>query len=504
MSRKPTIPEVSAERLERFGLASEQWNSVYAIIRQRPEESAQRVLTWGQVVALLLLLTATGLWAWHTPMFCLTIINGALVCFYLTLVAFKLYLMHVSLGEQQEISPSEEELAALKDDDLPIYTILVPLYHEAESLPRLVNNLGELDYPHDKLDILLLMEEDDDVTQAAAEALHLPAFMRTVIVPDAPPKTKPKACNLGLSLARGEYLVIYDAEDRPAPDQLRKAVLAFRGVPESVVCVQAKLNFYNQRQNLLTRLFTAEYSMWFDLYLPGVSRINAPIPLGGTSNHFRTSSLRELLGWDPYNVTEDCDLGARIAIHGQSTRMLDSTTWEEACSDLGYWLRQRSRWTKGYIQTYLVHMRHPIRLLRRLGPGRCMAFHLLVGGTPLCLLINPIYWCMTIGWFLFRWDETAQFFPFPIILWGLVCLFAGNFVFVYSSLLAAYRRGYYDLVKHGLLVPFYWILMTVGAWKGFLEILYKPHFWQKTKHALDTETRGDVAGMAEESIANTG
>ena len=297
MSRKRTIPEVGAERLGRFGLAPEQWNPVYAILRQRPDESAQRVLTWGQILALLLLLAAIGLWLRRSPMFCLTIINGGLICFYLILVAFKLYLIHVSLGEQQELSFSDEELAALEEDDLPVYTVLVPLYHEAESLPRLVDSLGGLDYPHDKMDVLLLMEEDDEVTQAAARALRLPPFIRTVVVPDAPPKTKPKACNLGLSLARGQYLVVYDAEDRPEPDQLKKAVLAFRRVPEDVVCVQAKLNFYNQRQNLLTRLFTAEYSMWFDLYLPGLSRINAPIPLGGTSNHFRTSSLRQLLGW---------------------------------------------------------------------------------------------------------------------------------------------------------------------------------------------------------------
>ena len=504
MSRKPAIPEVSAERLERFGLTPEQWDPVYAILRRRPEESAQRVLTCGQILALLLLLAGIGLWLWRSPMFCLTILNGALICFYLILVAFKLYLIHVSLSEQQELSFGEEELAALKDDDLPVYTVLVPLYHEAESLPRLVRNLGRLDYPHDKLDVLLLMEEDDEVTQAAAQELRLPSFIRKVVVPDAPPKTKPKACNLGLSLARGQYLVVYDAEDRPDPDQLKKAVLAFRRVPENVVCIQAKLNFYNQRQNLLTRLFTAEYSMWFDLYLPGLSRIDAPIPLGGTSNHFRTSSLRELLGWDPYNVTEDCDLGTRLAAHEQSTRMLDSTTWEEACSDLGYWIRQRSRWTKGYIQTYLVHMRHPLRLLGHLGLGRSISFHLIVGGTPLCLLINPLYWCMTLGWFVFRWEKLAQFFPFPIILWGLVCLFAGNFVFVYSSLLAAYRRGYYDLVKYGLLVPFYWMLMTVGAWKGFLEIIYKPHFWQKTRHALDLEAQAAAAGAAEGNATSTG
>jgi len=489
--------DVAEERLSCFGISPAHWRFVFEILRQRPDECACPVLTWPQRCVLLLAVAGVSWWLWRDAVTCLLFINGCLIAFYLFLIAYKFYVIHVSLGHPRELRFTQAEIAALRDEELPLYTILVPLYRETESLPRLMQSLRQLNYPPDKLEVLLLLEEDDVATQEAAAALALPPFVRKVVVPNSQPKTKPKACNVGLAQARGKYLVIFDAEDRPEPDQLKKAVLGFRRAPANVVCLQAKLNFYNQRQNLLTRLFTTEYSMWFDLYLPGLSHLEAPIPLGGTSNHFDTERLRQLLGWDPFNVTEDCDLGVRLAAHGLATAMLDSTTWEEACSALGYWIRQRSRWTKGYIQTYLVHMRHPLRLHRRLGIGASIGFHLVIGGTPFCLLINPFYWLMTLSWFAFRWESMASFFPFPIILWALVCLFVGNFVFVYSSLLAAYRRGYYDLVKYGLLVPAYWVLMTIGAWKGFLQLLYKPNYWEKTRHGLDLEAAASVAPAPE-------
>jgi len=500
--QKQRAPDVR-DRLGAFGIDPKHWDSVFRLRRERPEASAHVVLTRMQKALLVLCAAGLGLWIGTQYIPALTVINGFFISFYLILCAYKFYLIHLSLGGKVEMSFSPGAVASLKDEDLPVYSILVPLYREAESLPRLVKGLNGLDYPKDKLDVQLLMEEDDTDTVEAARKMALPRFVRLVVTPHSLPKTKPKACNLGLAQAKGEYLVIYDAEDQPEPDQLKKAVLGFRGEAEAssrgadnVICLQAKLNFYNQRQNLLTKLFTTEYSMWFDLFLPGLARINAPVPLGGTSNHFRTDKLRELMGWDPFNVTEDCDLGVRIAALGYGTHMIDSTTWEEACSDLGFWIRQRSRWTKGYVQTYLVHMRRPLRLVARLGVGRSLGFHMLVGGTPLCLLINPIYWTLTVLWFVFKWEGLAVLFPFPIILWALVCLFAGNFVFVYACMLAAYRRGYYDLVKYGLLAPLYWLMMSIGAWKGFLQLIYNPSYWEKTKHGLDlaAEVKAPVLG----------
>ena len=488
---------VPQEKLWKHGISTQEWDFVFNLVREHPDKVASHVLSWAQRIALIAIAAGLLIWIAMDHRTSLTIINGVMITFYLLISAYKLYLIHVSLGQPRELHFTPADIAALDDRDLPVYTILVPLYHETESLPRLVEGLGSLDYPKDKLDVILLLEEDDAETVAAARSIAMPPFIRSVVVLDCQPKTKPKACNLGLAMARGEYLVIYDAEDKPDPDQLKKAVLGFRQVPEKVICLQAKLNFYNRRQNLLTRLFTTEYSMWFDLFLPGLSSLRGPIPLGGTSNHFRTKPLRDLMGWDPFNVTEDCDLGLRVALSGYETMMLDTTTWEEACSDAGYWVRQRSRWTKGYIQTFLVATRHPLAMVRRLGILGTLGFFFMVGGTPLCLLINPVYWALTLGWFIFRMESLALLFPFPIILWGLVCLFVGNFVFIYAALIAAYRRGYYDLVKYGLLAPGYWLMMSVGGWKGFLQIIYKPSYWEKTKHGFDIAAGEEPAAVEE-------
>jgi hypothetical protein len=491
--------DVPAEKLAGMGIRPEEWAFVHRIVRERPEDCADVVVTRGQVTALILLLLVVGTGVALFPVTVLTVINGLLIAFYLTLVLYKVLLIHLSLGAPRDLEFPPEEIAALRDEDLPVYTILVPLYHETESLGRMVDGLQQIDYPREKLQVLLLLEEDDAETVRAVREMSLPSFITPIITPDSVPKTKPKACNLGLARAKGEFVVVYDAEDRPEPDQLKKAVLGFRSVDPETVCLQARLNFYNQRQNLLTRLFTLEYSMWFDLYLPGIGDLRAPIPLGGTSNHFRTEKLRDLGGWDPFNVTEDCDLGVRLARKGSETRMLASTTWEEACSDLPFWVRQRSRWAKGYVQTYLVTLRRPFGLMKRIGLTRAAGFHFMVGGTPFCLLINPIYWVLTALWFIFRWEGVSALFPFPIILWGLVCLFAGNFLFVYATLLAAYRRGYYDLVKYSLLVPFYWLMMSVGAWKGCIQLITRPNYWEKTKHGFDLQ-----AGYREETAPADG
>jgi cellulose synthase/poly-beta-1,6-N-acetylglucosamine synthase-like glycosyltransferase len=456
-----------------------------AFPRRHPEQTAMRV-TNGLQKALLaglgVLVVVCFVADWTAT---LIVLNGACLAFYLVMVAFKASLIDLSVRTGRELAFTAEQIASLSDEELPVYTILVPLYREAESLPRLLDGLRALDYPKQKLDILLLLEEDDEETRRAVELTDLPRYVRVVVTPDMQPKTKPKACNLGLALARGEQLVIYDAEDRPEPDQLKKAVLGFRRCGEEVVCLQAKLDFYNRRQNLLTRWFTTDYAIWFDLFLPGLDRLDAPIPLGGTSNHFKVDELRRLLGWDPYNVTEDCELGVRLALEGKRTHMMDSTTWEEACSRLGYWVRQRSRWTKGYIQTYLARQRRPLRLLGRLGLRRAFSFHVMVGGTFLCLLINPIYWMLALLWFTFRWRTFGELFPYPLILWGLLCLFVGNFLFVYAAVLASYKRGYFGLVKYCLLMPLYWVITSVGAWKGFAQLIVRPSYWEKTRHALD-------------------
>ena len=473
------------KREKEIELTSEARRFMYELPDKATDFSAVKVLNGMQQLTLLVLLAVlilSFLADWTST---LIAVNGLCLAFYLIMVAFKAYLNHVSIKSPEILKFDEPELAAVQEDSLPPYTILVPLYKETEVLKQLVEGLDALIYPKEKLDVLLLLEETDAETRAAVEAMDLPRYVRVLIVPDLQPRTKPKACNAGLAMCEGEYLVIYDAEDRPEPDQLMKAVLGFRKVPEEVVCLQAKLNFYNRCFNLLTRLFTTDYSVWFDLTLPGLDALEAPIPLGGTSNHFKVKELRELLGWDPYNVTEDCDLGTRLAMAGCRTKILDSTTWEEACSEVGFWVKQRSRWVKGYMQTYLVHLRRPVRHLRTLGVGKTLMFHLMVGGTVVSLLINPLYWLLTLAWFSFRLELIAFMFPFPLVLWGVLCLFVGNFLFIYVAMLASYQRGYYDIVKHCLLLPLYWLLASIGAWKGFLQLVTRPSYWEKTRHGLD-------------------
>ena len=419
----------------------------------------------------------------------------------------------------------------LRHNDLPVYTILLPLYRESAVAEKILKRIAALKYPKDKLDVKLLLEQDDAETRRALAACDLPPYCSVVEVPDGPIRTKPRACNYGLAEARGRYCVIYDAEDKPEPDQLKKAVAAFRreDTDGRLLCVQASLNYYNAKQNWLTKFFTVEYSTYFDLTLGGLQAFNLPLPLGGTSNHFKTAELRELGGWDPFNVTEDCDLGIRLYEHGWRTVLLDSTTWEEANSDLWNWIRQRSRWVKGFLQTHLVHYRHPLDTVRRLSLQGALGCYFLVGGSVLMMLMNLIFWPVVTlylallchgllhgetllsqivgphtGETLYRGVALGAF---PLKAWPLIyagpdenpflavmsqifftgscALFLTNFLLILVHVAACVRRKFYFLIPWALLMPFYWVLISVGAWKGALQLITKPFYWEKTIHGLD-------------------
>jgi cellulose synthase/poly-beta-1,6-N-acetylglucosamine synthase-like glycosyltransferase len=455
------------------------------LMRQMPAHSADRVLSrpqrWALILALALTLAALA----TRPIATIVALNVASVFFFAAFSLYRLRLIYGAVARKLEFPVSQEEINALPESALPIYTVLVPLYREAAVLPRLLSTLAQLDYPPTKLDIKLLVEQDDEETLAALRALSPPPHFRLVLVPHGEPRTKPKACNYGLAQARGEHVVIYDAEDRPEPDQLKKAVLAFAKAGPEIACIQCKLNYYNRDQNLLTRWFTAEYSMWFDLLLPGMHAASAPIPLGGTSNHFITAKLSELGAWDPHNVAEDADLGIRLARRGYHTAIIDSTTFEEATSDIANWTRQRSRWVKGYIQTWLVHMRHPLRLARELGPKGFISFQLLIGGTPGMFLLNPLYWALTSVWTLSEAGVIHSLFPGVAYYAAGAAMYLGNFLLAFAAAAGASSRGHHDLVKYTLISPLYWGLMSLGAWKGLLQLVRRPHYWEKTTHGLD-------------------
>lgn len=466
--------------------------------RRSPNESAYRVLSRPQkwfFIGLSIFVVASVAFF---PIPTLTVFMTLSTFFYLAFSGYKFYLIYRALSHTLEVPVTREDVEALDDRELPVYTILVPLYKESEILPALVAGLSRLDYPLEKLDVKLLLEEDDTETIRVARASNLPSFFDITIVPHGEPKGKPKACNYGLLHARGKYVVIFDAEDIPEPDQLKKVIVAFERSPEHVVCVQAKLNYFNSEQNALTKWFTTEYSTWFDLFLPGLDAAGAPIPLGGTSNHFKLDALRHVGGWDPFNVTEDADLGLRIFKLGGATVVVDSTTYEEANSVVDNWIRQRSRWVKGYIQTYLVHMRNPVLLFKQLGPAGFLSFQLVIGGTFFGFLLNPLLWTLTGIWFATKWEVIQEIFPTYVYYMGATSLYVGNFAFAYMNVAGCLRRRYYSLVKWALLSPVYWVLMSIAAWKGFLQLFYRPFYWEKTVHGLSNVSGLAAAGIDED------
>ena len=498
----PLPPAQLATIAERFGvdeatnLITTDWDIEHVVIERyrdllvldatdrlaidQAELSAQhpwrRRQTVGAVLALVATVVAFAIWPSTTTTALLT---GANVVFF-TAAMFK---VAAALdGRRLRRERGDEDVPRLPDEDLPLFTILVPAYREAGITQQLVDNLGGIDYPTSKLQILLLLEEDDQDTIDAFRATAAPDHVHMVLVPTSQPRTKPKACNIGLAFARGEFLVIYDAEDVPDPLQLRAVVDQFRRSGPEVACVQCRLNYHNVEENLLTRMFTLEYSFWFTYMLRGLDRMHLPIPLGGSSNHFRTDVLRELGGWDPHNVTEDADLGMRANALGYTVEANPSTTMEEACSQTRPWIRQRTRWIKGYMVTFLVHARHPATFTRATGLRGTLCLLLLVAGTPAMYLASSIVWAVWLYTFL---GGTISWLHVPPVLQALNFVI---FVIANGSMIAMHaiagRRRRRGLAVYALLLPIYWLLHSFAAWRALWHLLVKPDLWEKTPHGL--------------------
>jgi glycosyltransferase XagB len=404
-------------------------------------------------------------------------------------------LLHSALDRGPAAPGGEHSSADAPLTDYPVYTILVPVYQEANVIGQILHNFEQLDYPTDKLEVLVLLEADDEETIAAARAANVPSHIRLLIVPEGEPRTKPRACNYGLLFATGTYVVIYDAEDRPDPDQLKRVLVSFRNDSEvqarrsadrPLACVQASLNYYNADYNVLTRMFAIEYAQWFDSMLPGMDSVNTPIPLGGTSNHFLRSALVEVGGWDPYNVTEDADLGMRLAASGYRVDVVKSTTWEEATAKVGPWIRQRTRWIKGYILTAAVNLRHPVRWVRRNGPRASITMFGLILGTPLSFMLYPL----ALGFTLFAWligPVLQIWLPTWLLIFGLVNMVVMNLLMVISSGLAAWQRYNWRIAAFAVFLPVYWLLHAFAAWRAAFQLAYDPFGWEKTPHGLTEE-----------------
>ena len=414
---------------------------------------------------------------------------------YLTAVIYRAYLFTRSSKIDALEIVTDEEALSVPEAELPSYTIMVPAYREASVILKLIDNLAELEYPADRLEVLILVEEDDEETLEALRSVDPAAQFHLVVIPPAEPRTKPKALNFGLTLAHGDIIAVYDVEDTPDILQLRKAAVALSRYGPEVGCLQAKLSYSNAAQNIITKWFTVEYLMWFSYFLPGLSSLGAPIPLGGTSNHFRRSALRALGGWDPYNVTEDCDLGIRMFREQYQIKVLESVTFEEANSDFVNWVKQRSRWYKGYLQTFLIHLRSPRDLVREIGFKGVVHLAAFVGGTPILAVLNPLFWILTVMWFIGHPVFVREIFPAEIYYVGLVLWAVGNFLLWYLTVLTARSTSRGGLMTAAVLVPIYWVMMSVAALKAMWQLVITPSFWEKTTHGLhDGEDEGDPDG----------
>lgn len=453
------------------------------LLRHAPHYSLRasgRTRRWQ--VAALLLGGYAALCIWKPVLF---VSLGIMLCnlFYLATMAFKPLLFWQA--RRAPHLPTADMMAALPADrDLPVYTVLVPLYREQEVIPRLVAALRALDYPKSRLDVKLVVEADDEATVAAILAAKPPGMFELLRVPYSLPRTKPKACNYALHFARGEFITIFDAEDCPDPDQLKKAVALFRALPPDVVCLQARLRYYNRPENLLTRFFAIEYGALFQWMLPGLHALGVPIPLGGTSNHLRLSALRSLGEWDPYNVTEDADLGIRLATEGWKTVPFDSYTEEEAPVLVSAWLKQRARWIKGYMQTWQVAMRRAEVLYRRFGCVGFAGFQLFVGAASLVYVLAPVLWIVSGLWAAGIMDAMAL--PSWVLYCSLMVFSFGMMLQWGLAAVVVWACGWKEpgMVLAMMLYPFYWVLHSLASLRALWQFFFAPHYWDKTPHGL--------------------
>ena len=451
------------------------------LARRRPEASASRRMTTAQInwsLALAVLAIAAAYWLPLEVVWSLaSIVSGV---FFLGVVALRVLCLMPPLP-QTIIRPPQ-----LSDDLLPVYSVLVPLFRETSVLGQLLNALTQLDYPPQRLDIKLILEEDDILMQRAVAGIRLPAHFDVIVVPAGKPQTKPRALNYALQFCRGALLTIYDAEDLPEPDQLRKSAELFAVSSPDLACIQAQLAFYNINENWLTRNFTIEYALLFGVLLPVLANHRLPLLLGGTSNHFRTDVLRKVGAWDPYNVTEDADLGLRLSRSGYDTATLDSVTLEEANPQLINWLKQRARWLKGFLATWLVHMRSPRRFYREVGPAGFWVAQAMTLGVFASALLHPL--CLVATAVVYAaypvLPSGAGLFQIGVAGLNLFILAAGYTVAIIASNRALKLRGIRRWTGTLATMPFYWLLMSCAAWYALWQFIVAPFHWNKTQHGI--------------------
>ncbi len=440
-------------------------------------------------VALAGLALALGLWAAGPAG--AAVLLGLLFLLNAATGALRIAALLAGRREADRAPPAPEGTASLgARRPLPTISLLVPLYLEAGMVDEIVAALSRLDYPRDRLEVRLLLEASDAETRAAVAARALPDWIRPLTVPDGRPRTKPRALNYALDFCRGEVIGILDAEDRPAPDQLRAVAERLAASPPEIACVQCQLAYHNARENWLSRCFQIEYSIWFDVLLRGFQALGLPIPLGGTSVYFRRAALEAAGGWDAHNVTEDADLGMRLARRGWRVAVLRSVTEEEANCIAWRWVRQRSRWLKGYLLTWMSHMRAPRRLWRELGPRGFLGLNLLFLGGAASYLAIPLFWAAVLGWAVTGQGLWQTALPGWAVWPASISLGMGQAVMLACAALALGRRGQLGLIWVVPTLPLYWTLGALAAWKAVVELVVAPFWWDKTAHGTSRALSG--------------
>ena len=453
-------------------------HATYGLSATRPKFSARKRVTAAQMAAFLVFASCLALSFEYLPGGTIWFAASALLgLFFLSIVALRLFCLF-------PVPPARYENAiGLSDAELPTYSILVPVFRETAVLPQLLGGLSCLNYPVEKLEIKIIVEEFDTNLRRALQKFALPPHVEVIVVPQGKPQTKPRALNYALQFCRGSLLTIYDAEDVPELNQLREVAQEFLNADERLACLQAQLISYNPDENWLTRQFTVEYATLFGLILPALAARNLPLALGGTSNHFRTHILRKAGGWDPHNVTEDADLGLRLARLGFRTGVVESLTYEEANTQLGNWLSQRARWLKGFMQTWLVHMRNPVRTAKELGPTGFWTLQALTAGIFFSALFHPFLTALMV-WTLIVNPPHMSVATMLLAGLNLEVFALGYGVAMLAGAKALRQRGLKGWWFTIATMPVYWLLMSIAAWMALWQFIFAPFKWNKTEHGL--------------------
>lgn len=366
-------------------------------------------------------------------------------------------------------------------DDLPKYCVLLPMRNEPVPVVKaLIDNMQKLNYPKDKLDIVMLVDIDDEYLEDIKK-LKIPNHFRILSSEATFPFTKPKVCNLGLITTDAEFVTVYDAEDAPDPDQLLKVLYKFED--PKVSCVQCRLHYNNKKHNWLSKFFNLEYLTWFSTTIVGLSKVQgegAVIPLGGTSQHLKVKELVEIGGWDAVNVTEDCDLGLRLSRLGKTTVISDSHTNEIAVKELKHWIPQRTRWQMGFMVTYINHCKDIVNLYKELGFYRFMHFMFSIAGNFINPLITPLLFIIWFrSYFLGYGGETfLNTLPHITLIGNLILIISIHLI---SSI--KFQKGKFWYMS--FLQPVYYLLQVITVHRAVYKLITAPYKWEKTAHEAE-------------------